>query len=118
MEFLTKKQKDWIYNKQIKENSLHMFPRFGFTIYTEPNYVSGEYMDTNPFTKSLDNELFLVKNKINGFYKGNFYNNPLINDFYLNEDELSKRDFIEFSLLMIISFIPLIIYNLLYKNFK
>jgi hypothetical protein len=64
MKLLTTKQKQWLVRKTIKENNFYMFPRFGFTVYTSPNYMSGEYVDINPFTISLDGEMFLVKEKI------------------------------------------------------
>lgn len=113
MKFLTTKQKQWLVRKTIKENDFYMFPRFGFTVYLEPNYSSGERIHTNPFTKSLDNEMFLVKEKVNGFCKGNFYNNPKGRDMYLSEQELAKRGLIETLFLFIISFIPMYIYNCL-----
>jgi hypothetical protein len=116
MKLLTQKQKNWILRKNIKEGNLYMFPRFGFVAYRQPNLQSGEYININPFTKSLDNELFIVKEKINGFCKGNFHNKPLPQDIYLSEDELSRRELIEIVLLLIISFIPLTIYNLVTRN--
>ncbi len=112
MKFLTTKQKQWLVRKSIKVNDFYMFPRFGFTVYAEPNYASREYIDTNPFTKSLDSEMFLVKEKINGFCRGNFYHKPKGRDMYLSEEELSRRGLIEMLFLLIISFIPLTIYNL------
>ena len=111
MKLLTTKQKQWLVRKTIKENDFYMFPRFGFTVYAEPNYASGEYIDTNPFTKSLDSEMFLVKEKINGFCRGNFYHKPKGRDVYLSEEELSRRGLIEMLFLLIISFIPMTIYN-------
>jgi hypothetical protein len=113
MKLFTSKQKDWLFRKTIKVNGLYMFPRYGFMVYAEPNYMSGQYISTNPFTKSLDRELFQVKEKINGFCKGNFYHNPKGKDIYLSEDELSERDIVEALFLFIISWIPFIIYNLI-----
>lgn len=111
MKFLTTKQKQWLSKRTIKENEIYMFPRFGFWGYATPDYTYGIYIDINPFTKSLDREPFLVKEKINGFCKGNFYYNPLEQDFYLDEIELETRDIIEYYILIIFSFIPLSIYN-------
>lgn len=81
MKLLTTKQKQWLISKTIKENDFYMFPRFGFTVYSEPNYSSGQHVNTNPFTKSLDGEYFLVKEKVNGFCRGNFYHKPKGRDF-------------------------------------
>jgi hypothetical protein len=69
---LTTKQKEWFSKRTIKVGQVYMFPRFGFFIYTKPCYSSGEFFGTNPFTKSLDHERFLVKDKVNGFCRGNF----------------------------------------------
>ena len=111
MELLTTKQKYWMTTKTIKVGSLYMFPAMGFTVYSEPNYSSGLKVDTNPFTKSLGSELFLVKEITNGFCKGNFYDKPKGPDMYLTEDELSRRGLLEILLLFLITSIPLTIYN-------
>jgi hypothetical protein len=111
MKFLTTKQKQWFFRKTIKVNNFYMFPRYGFTIYTEPKYSGGEYFSTNPFTKSLDHESFTVKEIKNGFCRGNFYDKPLKNDWWITEEDLSRRDFIEVILLFILCFVPLVIYN-------
>ena len=113
MRFLTTKQKLWMIKRTIKVDNFYMFPMFGFHIYPEANYLNSEYMDVNPFTKSLGHECFNVKEKVNGFFKGNFYHKPLIKDFYLSEDELSSRSFIEIFLIMSFALIPLVIFNLL-----
>lgn len=118
MKLLTTKQKEWLVSKNIKENCFYMFPRFGFTVYAEPNYSSGEHIDTNPFTKSLHGEMFMVKKKVNGFCKGNFYNRPAEIDFWLSEEELSSRTLIEMLFLLIISFLPMTIYNCLNGGVK
>lgn len=115
MKFLTKKQKIFLSNKKIRVNDFYPFPSFGFNIYSEPNYHNGEYMNTNPFTKSLSSEYFLVKEITNGFCKGNVKYNPKGNDFYITEQELSKRGTLEVILLSIILFIPLLLHNL-YKG--
>lgn len=112
MTFLTTKQKAWLIRKTIKAGDFYSFPPMGFTIYAEPSYSGGEYMDTNPFTKSLAGEFFLVKEKINGFCKANFYDRPKGADMYLIEEELSQRPIFEMLILLIITFLPLIIYNL------
>jgi hypothetical protein len=111
MGLLTTKQKLWFLTKTIKVGGFYSFPPMGFTVYSEPNYSSGLKVDTNPFTKSLDGEFFLVKEITNGFCKGNFYENPKGPDIYLTEDELSRRGLIEMLLLFLITSIPLIIYN-------
>lgn len=113
MELLTKGQRHWITTKTIKTGSFYMFPRFGFTVYEKPEYGNGSRMDTNPFTKSLDHEYFRVKEKVNGFVKGNFVNNPHYSDFYLSEQELSQRGLFECLFLLVITFVPFLVYNLL-----
>lgn len=118
MKLLTTKQKQWLISRNIKENESYMFPRFGFSVYSEPDFINKEYIDTNPFTRSLDNERFLVKEKINGFCKGNFLYKPKGKDFYLKEEELSIRGLIETLFLLIISFISMVIYNYFKGNLK
>ena len=117
MKLLTKKQVNWLFSKNIKVGEWYMFPRFGFTIYEKP-FIKGSYIDTNPFTKSLDNQYFVVKEKINGFCRGNFQHKPAPTDFYLEERELSNRNLIEFFFLLIICFIPMILYNIYKKLTK
>lgn len=53
-----------------------MFPAMGFDIYSGPSYLESVHMDTNPFTRSLAHEQFLVKDIENGFCRGNFYSKP------------------------------------------
>ena len=108
---LTDKQREWLYRKNIKIDGFYMFPRFGFTIYKSPTFSSGKRMDTNPFTKSLDHEYFLVKDKSNGFVKGNFSEKPDDVDFYLREDELADRAAFETLFLLIVAFVPMLIWN-------
>lgn len=111
---MTLEQRRFCAIKKIKVGSTTMFPRFGFSVFAEPNYASeGMYMDTNPFTKSLDRELFEVKEiTANGFVRGNFYSRPKGRDFYIAKSELEMRGAIETILLLILCFIPCAIYNL------
>lgn len=111
MKLLTEKQRSWLVRKTIKVNGFYSFPALGFTVYAEPKYGSGVSIDTNPFTKSLAGEFFLVKEKVDGFCRGNFYERPKGRDMYLSEEELSRRGLIEILFLLIISFIPLALYN-------
>ncbi len=111
MNFLTIKQKRWLVRKEIKIGRSYSFPSLGFIAYSAPDYESGVYMDTNPLTKSLAQESFLVKDKINGFCRGNFSYKPKNIDMYLSEEELSRRGLFEIIFLLIICFIPLSIYN-------
>jgi hypothetical protein len=111
MNLFTSNQKKWFFKKNIKVGDFYMFPRFGFWFYSEPSEISCEYFESNPFTKSLDNQMFLVKSIENGFCKGNFYEKPLPRDFYLKTEELSSRNTIEVVFLFVICSIPMIIYN-------
>lgn len=111
MEFFTKKQKDFINLRTIKEGSFYMFPRFGFNIYSDKDGTYGEYMDTNPFTKSLDNEYFMVKNIEGDYIRGNFYKKPLKNDFYLCKYELQQKDIFLRLFLFVVLFIPFTMYT-------
>lgn len=111
MKLLTKKQKNWIIRKNIKVGSFYRFPPMGFMVYAEPNLSSGIRIDTNPFTKSLSGEFFLVKDKIGNFCKGNFYDKPFKQDVYLDEGELSRRTLIEMLFIFLITIIPFSLYN-------
>lgn len=111
MRFLTKKQKTWIIQKNIKVGEFYSFPPMGFTVYVSPDYSSGDYMDTNPFTRSLAGEFFLVKEIIDGFCKGNFYDNPKGADMYITVTELSRRSLFEMFILFVTCSIPFTLYN-------
>lgn len=115
---LTKRQKKWFNQREIKVGEAYMFPRFGFEIYSRPDYLYGEYFDCNPLTRSLDHERFLVKEKVNGFCRGNFQYRPKGADHYLDEIDLAKRDVIEKSILYLLCYIPLIIFNFFAGNKK
>lgn len=108
---LTDKQKEWLKNRTIEVGHSYMFPRFGFFIYTQPDPMYGEYMDTNPFTRSLDHERFLVNKKINGFCRGNFEHRRKRRDIYIEEEELQRRDVFEKSMLYLFCYVPLLVYN-------
>ncbi len=111
MKLLTDKQKKDIFTKEIKVGKSYMFPRFGFTIYDKPNFASGSYMSTNPFTRSLDHELFKVRTKIDGFCKGNFENESRSADFYIHENELCRYDLVAIIFLFFFAAIPVMIVN-------
>ncbi len=111
MKFLTQKQKEWLVRKTINVGNHYVLPRYGFNIYTSPNYSYGEFISLNPFTKSLTGEYFIVKEKKDDFCRGNFHYKPHKVDFYLTEEALSRRDLIEMTLLFLISIIPLLISN-------
>ena len=111
MRFLTTKQKIWFLRKNIKVDGFYSFPPAGFMFYAKPDSDSGAYMDNNPFTKSFAGQFFLVKEIVNGYCKGNFYDRPKGPDFYLSEEELSRRPLLEALILFLILSIPFTIYN-------
>jgi len=112
MKFLTKSQKQFLSRREIKVGGFYPFPAFGFKFYAEPNYSSGASMDTNPFTKSLAHEFFVVKEITGDFCRGNFQSRAKGSDFYLDKEELSMRSGIEKLLLSLLLFIPFFVYNL------
>jgi hypothetical protein len=118
MKLFTQKQKEWFFIKKIEKGNIYMFPMFGFRVYSKPSFSESAFLDTNPFTKSLSNESFYVKEVENGFCKGNFYNKPKTSDFYLRESDLATRNFIEVFLIFIFCAFPLIIYNVITGQFK
>lgn len=113
MKILTKKQKTWMIQKDIKVGGFYSFPTMGFNIYPKPDYLTGEYMDTNPFTRSLAGEFFLVKEITDGFCKGNFYNKPKGSDMYITVNELSSRGLFEMLVLFLTCSMPFAIYNMI-----
>jgi len=88
-----------------------MFPAMGFDVYSGPSYSESIHMDTNPFTKSLAHEQFVVKDIIDGFCRGNFYSKPHHTDFYITQEELSRRGLLEIIMLFLITSTPMTIYN-------
>jgi hypothetical protein len=112
MKFLTKSQKQFLSRREIKVGGFYPFPAFGFKFYAEPNYSSGASMDTNPFTKSLAHEFFVVKEITGDFCRGNFQSRAKGSDFYMVKEELSMRSGIEKLLLSLLLFITFFVYNL------
>lgn len=112
MKLLTKSQKKFLSRREIKIGGFYSFPTFGFDIYAEPTYGSGGRMETNPFTKSLANEFFVVKEIKGDFCKGNFQHRPKGRDFYITQEQLSYRDSFVKLLLSVLLFIPFFAYNL------
>lgn len=118
MNLLTKKQKQFLSRREIKVGGFYSFPTFGFDVYAEPNYSSGGRLDTNPFTKSLASEFFVVKEIKDDFCRGNFQNRPKGRDFYITKEQLSHRDSFVKLLLSLLLFIPFFVYNLFTGDVK
>lgn len=82
--------------RTIKEDDFYMFPRWGFTVYESLEDKKGYYINTDPFTRSLDSEYFnVVKVHDNGLCEGNFLRSPHKDNFYISKFELSRRDLFE-----------------------
>lgn len=111
MKLLTKKQKEFLWVRDIEVGHSYSFPSFGFMIYQSPHTSSGMYLDTNPFFKSLESQSFLVKEKVGDYCKGNFLRKPNCPDFYMKEIDLKMRGLTESFILFIICSVPMIIYN-------
>ena len=91
---LTPEQRLFLTTRNLREGKFYMFPRWGFHIFDEKGDKA--YLPTNPFTKSLDRHYFLVKELTGGkLVRGNFYEKPLAEDFYLSKEELQRRDAVE-----------------------
>src|ERR1043166_228167 len=117
LKYLTQEQRLWIARRSIRVGEAYMFPRFGFNVYSGPSGEESAFIDTNPFTKSLDKQLFLVKEILNGYCRGNFYHRPHHQDFWLSLDELSARGGVEMLFLLLIMYLPFVLYNW-WKNRK
>ncbi len=110
---LTEGQVLWLLRKTINVGGFYSFPALGFTVYDKPKYSSEhETLETNPFTRSLAGEFFLVKEKVDGFCLGNFATNPKGRDWWISEEELSRRGLLVALILFVICFIPFVAYNL------
>jgi hypothetical protein len=117
MEPLTKKQKEFILNRNIKPGSFYMPPRWGFTVYTKPDLFSDTVdIDCNPFTKSLDHAYISVKGIENDFFRCNMLDKPMSNDFYLWHEDFKRRDKISVALVFLLTLVPFLIWNLITFN--
>jgi len=113
---LTEGQKKFCSERTIKVGGVKMLPRFGFTAYS---YPGGErvYMDTNPFTKSLDSSPVIVIEEDSGFYKVKFANARSYEPpFYVRDYEMEGRAAIEMLFLRIFLWPFFTIYNLFRKK--
>lgn len=103
---LTTKQRQFLTTREVEENKLYMFPMFGFHFYADENRNEGEILTTNPLGKSLAGQSFYSKQVLeNGLVRGNFYQNPIKDDFFMERFELEKRDKIEV-VLMSLFYVP------------
>ena len=82
--------------RELSIGKAYMLPRWGFTLFEQPDGLSKSViMDTNPFTKSLDNHPVRIKYLDKNFVGVNFADNPTGPDFYLYRWRLEERDFVE-----------------------
>lgn len=117
LKYLTTGQRSFLVKVKIKEGGLYMFPRYGFNAYEKPEYRTGEWLDTNPFTNSLDGEMFLVTEITdNGFVKGNFASGGRGRDFYMLINELETRGLLTMIILTVLLYIPFVLYNYFTKS--
>jgi len=94
-----------------------MLPRFGFTAYQVPSYLHGEYISTNPFTKSLDYSYVEVIDEVDGFYKLKFQNSkPGERHFYLSKSEMEFRGVWTTMILRVLMWPVFSIYNIFARN--
>lgn len=112
---LTDTQKTFLFERKIKVGGLYLLPRWGFTIYTQPSYSTGQYLDTNPFTKSLDHERIVVKEIVGDFCRVNFTTGKKSADGFIETDDLKYRDNVEICLMYFFCYIPMVVYNLFKK---
>ena len=88
---LTQGQRTYLLKRNVVRGMIYMFPQWGFYVYSADG-SDRSHMDTNPFTRSLGNEMFYVKEILdNGLVRGNFYHRPHKQDFYLDKSDLEYR---------------------------
>lgn len=118
MKLLTGKQIVWLLTREIKIGGSYTFPAMGFSFFRTPDFNNQEYIDTNPFTRSLASERFKVKEIKNGFCRGNFAFKPKGPDMWLLESDLEMRGLFESLFLLIVCFIPFLIKNIIRQKYS
>jgi hypothetical protein len=115
----TDKQKNFILKRDIKVGKSYSFPELEFRVSQElPDIEKIEDMETvntNPFTKSLSGQYFLVKEVGDVFLRGNFSKRPLKKYFYVLKYEFVRNPIGFVIFMTIILFIPFNIYNIIKK---
>lgn len=111
MKFLTQNQIEFIFRKKIKIGGMYPFPSLGFNAYRDPKCINGGYVSTNYMSRSLMGQFFLVKDIKDGLCKGDFYQKPMGEDFYMLKEELSRRKIFEIVFLFLITLLPFLTYN-------
>jgi hypothetical protein len=112
MKGLTDSQKTFLFKRNVQAGDIQMFPRFGFSVYSSPDWNSERsYLDTNPLTKSLDHERMVIKNVIGDFCQVNFQRRPIPMDMYIPLSQVESRDFVEFSIYFLFCYPAFLIYN-------
>lgn len=117
---LTSKQKHFLFFRNLKEGSVVLLPQMGFSVWAEPNFLSKtEWVNTNPFTKSLNGSPVVVQEIVNQFVKVKFIDNKTPNlDFYLLKTDLEIRAMVEIIFLSFFCVLAFFIYNLFKKDEK
>lgn len=113
MTLFTPTQKKWFLTRNIEQGNLVPFPLVGFHVYEYPSFTSKkDFMNVSMFGKNLSHEDFLVKEVTpKGFCRGNFSHKPTTKDFYIHENDLSKRVFSEVIILFLITLLPILVFN-------
>lgn len=110
-QLLTDKQTEWLNYRTIKVGGYYSLPRWGFFAFPEPNWSHREYVDINPFTKSLDGQLVEAKEIKGDFVRVNFVDKPAPKSIWLETEELAHRDAIERFFVYLLCWLPMVIYN-------
>lgn len=109
---LTPSQRFFLVRRRIEVGEAYPLPRWGFSVYSGPSFGDRGFIDTNPFTRSLDHDLAEVKEIKGPFVRINLLRNPVPYDFWMEGEELSRRDVIESLLLTLLCYVPMLVWNL------
>lgn len=120
MNWLTDGQKEFLIKQEIKVGNVCMLPRWGFAVYGSPEYGDYQWLDTNPFTKSLDDQPIKVLEVQDNFIKVEFLKKrrKASTPFWLLKSEIEVRSFTETVILTILCAIPFTVYNLFKGHYK
>lgn len=111
--FFTDEQKISFMFRKLKVGSIYMLPSFGFTAYSSPNGAS-EYIDTNPFTKSLDSQPVELIEMDGSYCKVKFIESRKGKrpEFWIRASDVAYRGIIGGLIFAAIASVPYMAYNM------
>lgn len=115
-DWLTPDQRNFLTRRNLKIGGSSPLPRWGFHVYSKPDVAYGEWLDANPFTKSIDGVYVKIISFDHIFVQVNFSNRPCSKNFYIPKHQLEKRDIFEIIFLFAFA-APLMVFRNIYLRF-